>query len=175
MVGELPADDHPRVHVEDECRVQPALPGRYVGDVGEPQLVRSVGNEPTLDEIGGPGRGVVRDRGELSTASLHTTQTDVGHDPGHGAAGDHRALASQLFVDAAWPIARIVRCPHPADLDRVRDVADRSCRWRPGRRRVEGAFWQTDRAAHHRDRPHVAVLVDERDHHRGRGLASCAK
>jgi hypothetical protein len=36
MVGELPAHDHARVHVEDERDVQPALPRRHVGDVGEP-------------------------------------------------------------------------------------------------------------------------------------------
>src|SRR4029450_13903951 len=99
---------------------------------GQPQLVRSLGDELALDEISGPGGGVVGDRRELLTASLHASQTDLGHHPGDRAAGDHVALAAQLFVDATWPIAGVVRRPHSADLDRVAGVADRA------RRRLAG-------------------------------------
>jgi len=53
VVGELPADDHPGVHVEDERDVQPALPRRDVGDVGEPQLFgRSATNWRSMRSAG---------------------------------------------------------------------------------------------------------------------------
>ena len=53
VVGDLPADDGPRVHVEHERDVQPALPGRHLDDVGHPQLVGSRCLEPAVDEPGG--------------------------------------------------------------------------------------------------------------------------
>ena len=35
VVGDLPADDHSGVDIEDERHIQPSVPGRAIGDVGE--------------------------------------------------------------------------------------------------------------------------------------------
>ena len=174
VVGELPADDHPRVNVEDERDVQPALPRRHVGDVGEPQLVRSLGDEVALDQVRRPGRvssGMVvnclRPRCTPRRPMSAITRAD-------GAAGDRRNPPCATSCRPARPIARVVRRPHPTDLDLVQLVADRARRRRPPLRRVKRPLGQTDGPTHHGDGPLVAVLVDEGDHHRGRGSASCA-
>jgi hypothetical protein len=49
--GGLPADDHPRVDVDDERHIDPARVGRDVGEVGDPQRVRGGCPELALDEI----------------------------------------------------------------------------------------------------------------------------
>ena len=46
-----PADHAPAPDVQDDSQVQEARPGRDVGDFGSPQLVRTVGLEPPLDQI----------------------------------------------------------------------------------------------------------------------------
>jgi hypothetical protein len=48
---ELPADDPPREDVEHDCQVRPALPGAYVGEVTDPQLVRPGRLEAPADKI----------------------------------------------------------------------------------------------------------------------------
>jgi hypothetical protein len=51
VLGHRPADDHSAVGVLDGCEVEPAFPGSEVGDVGDPQHVRSVGPERPFDEV----------------------------------------------------------------------------------------------------------------------------
>jgi hypothetical protein len=46
-----PAHDAPGEHVDDEGHVQPALPGRDIGEVRYPQLVRPLGLELPVDPI----------------------------------------------------------------------------------------------------------------------------
>ncbi len=99
VIGELPADDHPAVHVEDERDVQPATPGRRVRDVREPQLVRSLGDELTLDEVRRPGRGLVDDGGPALLSPLHTPDPQVGHESSDRAPRNRIALAAQCLVD----------------------------------------------------------------------------
>ena len=41
VLGELPADDHPAVHVDHEREEDAALPAAQVGEVRHPQLVRA--------------------------------------------------------------------------------------------------------------------------------------
>src|SRR5450756_1905443 len=55
----LPADDEAAVGVEDERYVDETRPGAHVGEVGEPEAVRSLGGEVALDEVGRPRRRLV--------------------------------------------------------------------------------------------------------------------
>ena len=50
-VADPPAHNAPGVHVDHEGHVQPALPGRDIGEVRHPELVRAVGLELALDVI----------------------------------------------------------------------------------------------------------------------------
>ena len=53
--GGSPADDPAGEDVDDEGDVDGAGPGRDVGEVGDPQLVRGGRGEVTIDQIGSPG------------------------------------------------------------------------------------------------------------------------
>lgn len=46
-----PANDAPRKHVDDERHVQPALPHRNVGEIGNPELIRPVGRKLAIDPV----------------------------------------------------------------------------------------------------------------------------
>ena len=56
--GDLPAHDAAGEHVEDEGDVDPAGEGAHIGDIGDPQLVRRVGAELALDQVGAQVRPV---------------------------------------------------------------------------------------------------------------------
>src|SRR5471032_282468 len=66
--GGLPADDHPRVDVDDERDVDESRPGAYIGQVGYPQPVGSAGDEPAIDEIPWPIGFAAGDRRVLGLA-----------------------------------------------------------------------------------------------------------
>ena len=49
--ADAPAYDAPGEHVDDEGHVNPALPGRDIGEVRHPQLVRTLGPEVPVDPV----------------------------------------------------------------------------------------------------------------------------
>ena len=49
-----PADHAPAPGIEHDGQEQEPRPGRDVGDVGDPELIGTLGNEVALDEIGSP-------------------------------------------------------------------------------------------------------------------------
>src|SRR3954453_130347 len=51
VVGHRPADDLAREGVLDRGQIEPAFPGRHVGDVGDPEAVRLCWPELALDEV----------------------------------------------------------------------------------------------------------------------------
>ena len=53
VVAHRPADAVAAAGVDHRRQVEPALPGGHVGDVGEPELVGSLGREVALHEVGG--------------------------------------------------------------------------------------------------------------------------
>jgi len=78
--GELPAHDPAAECVEDKCEEHDALPAAQVGQVGDPQLVRPLGGEVALDEVGPPvGLGVGRRRPPRLAASLGTLDPFATH------------------------------------------------------------------------------------------------
>ena len=52
LLADRPADDAPAPDVEHDGQEDEAGPGGHVGHVGHPQLVRTVGHELALDQIG---------------------------------------------------------------------------------------------------------------------------
>jgi hypothetical protein len=63
VAGELPPHDAAAERVDDEREEHQAFPVAQIREIGQPELVRVVGAEVALDEIGASGRGRVRDRG----------------------------------------------------------------------------------------------------------------
>jgi hypothetical protein len=59
VVGHGPAHDPSAVGVDHDGQIEPALPGAVLGDVSDPQSVRPVRGEVTLDKVRrGCGLGV---------------------------------------------------------------------------------------------------------------------
>ena len=57
--GDPPPDDAPREDVDHEGHIDEAAPGRHVGEVGDPELIRPRRGELAIDQIGRPvGRRV---------------------------------------------------------------------------------------------------------------------
>lgn len=84
---QLPAHDHAGVHVDDERRVDPALEGAHVGQVGHPEPVRRRRLEPAVDEVVRSVQAVVGAGGDLEgPAPTGAGQAQVPHQPLDGAA-----------------------------------------------------------------------------------------
>jgi hypothetical protein len=81
VVGELPADDHPRGQVDHRGQVEPALTGAQVGDVAdEPFARRAAGRvEVTPDQVRGLDGLLAGDRGALVGARLHRFELEFAH------------------------------------------------------------------------------------------------
>jgi len=114
MIVQAPADDLPAEHVQNDREVQKARPRRDVRDVGDPQAVRSLRFEPSIDQIGcGPPVGVpLRRRHEL--APVDATEAGTPHQPGNPLPRDSHTLLSKLLVDprtSVGPPRRLVGRP----------------------------------------------------------------
>jgi hypothetical protein len=66
-----PGDDAPREDINDEGDVYEALPGRDVGEVGHPQLVRPLGLEVPFDAVQRARRLHVRHRRAHALAATY--------------------------------------------------------------------------------------------------------
>ena len=51
VVGDRPAHNHPRIPIQHRAAVHRGCAGAVFGDVGDPQRVRTVGDEPTLHQV----------------------------------------------------------------------------------------------------------------------------
>jgi hypothetical protein len=86
---QLPADDPPRVAVEDEGEVEEAVPGAQVGEVADPLLVLRPRSEVALEEVTGAlDRRLVRDRRPLPAATQLALDPVLAHHPGDPVAPD---------------------------------------------------------------------------------------
>ena len=74
VIGRAPADDPATVGVLDGGQVDPTLPGPQMGDVGDPQHIRSGGAKVALDEIVGDSDTGHSDRG---SAALLATRPEI--------------------------------------------------------------------------------------------------
>jgi len=86
--GGAPAHDHPGEHVDDEGDVDRAGPGRDIGEIGDPQLVRRGRGEVPVDQIRRPVIVVVGDRGADLLGPQRAGPALFGVEPLDRAAGD---------------------------------------------------------------------------------------
>jgi hypothetical protein len=85
--GDTPADDVASENIDDESHVREAAPGRHVGDVSDPQLIRPISHKLALHQVHRPLCRCVRDRCPASPASPGTFETEALHQPLYSAAG----------------------------------------------------------------------------------------
>ena len=76
-----PAEDALGEHVDDKGGVAPAGPGRHVGHVGNPQLIRDRGGEVPGDQVRRRCVGVVSAGGGLHPTPTQPVQAFLAHQP----------------------------------------------------------------------------------------------
>src|SRR5712691_11974652 len=164
MVGDAPADDPPAPGVADGGEIEEAGPGREIGDVGDPEAVRTVPPELSLDEIGGEVGPRIADRRPDEAAAMDALQPGPAHQPGDPLAATVDAGGSQVGVDPWRPVrspARLVGGPDP--------LADLGVEPGPGRRAAAApgpvsARGDAEQPAHRCDRKASLLALHEPEH-----------
>src|SRR5215470_4877723 len=77
--GNAPADDAARKHIDDEGHVDETRPGRDVGEIGDPELIRPHRGELALDQICRIFRLVVADGGSALAPTHGPSQPKRSH------------------------------------------------------------------------------------------------
>jgi hypothetical protein len=114
---ELPADDHPRVDVDDEREEHAPLPRPQIREIADPQSVRCRRGEITLDEIRALLSDRICDRGPPRLpAPLRAPDPRRSHQPRDAVTADLLAVAQQRGVHPPHPIALVVLGEDLADL-----------------------------------------------------------
>ncbi len=121
-----PADDAAGKNVDNEGDVQPALPSRDIGKVGDPQLIRAVGLELAIDPIQWARGRLVADSGADDLAAPGPLQAKAAHQSLDGATGYRDAFAVQLTPDLVGAVDLQIGLPDPLDQRDHRRVALRT-------------------------------------------------
>ena len=92
-----PAHHTPAPDIDDHGQIEEAHPGRHVGHVGHPQLVRTCGVETPVDQVMGRGLALVTAGGDGEASAL-ADAVDAGlpHETRHTLAADAHALLDEL-------------------------------------------------------------------------------
>ena len=102
--GGAPAQDPAGEHAGHERHVDHPRPGRAVGEVGHPQLVRPGRGEMPVHQVSGPGRGRVRPGGPRRPgAAGQAGDAHLAHQPLDGAPGHVMALRPQPHLAGTQP------------------------------------------------------------------------
>jgi hypothetical protein len=117
VAGQLPADDQPRERIDDQGGVDEPRPGPHIGQIGNPELVRTGRAEVALHQVSGSWSSLVVDGGAGGLAAHHPGDAQLTHEPLDGAAGDLEALAAQLPPDLAGAVDLVVVVEDPPDLE----------------------------------------------------------
>ena len=163
MVGHRPPHHPAAEHIEYDGQIQESRRSRDVGDIRDPQPVRGLGLEATLDEVrrGAPGGHDAwcaapcdgSPRPSLPHASVYLRQTREPPFPSDPLAAHRRALSGQLRVNpgrSVCPSAAFVNRPHARAQRLVRGLA---CRALTGAPRVVPARGDSeDRASSRSER-----------------------
>ena len=170
VVGDGPADDAAGVGVQDDGAVDPALLGAVLGDVGDPQRVRAVGDEPAVDQVCRRSGVRVADGAPALSAPVHADDSVFAHEPLDAFAPDPYALSEAELGVHPWRAVGVARSGVDVadDLDQlqIRPPARGGGAVAPG---VVAAGRDAEDPAGHRDRNVVGgELADYRVDHFGR-------
>src|SRR5699024_10519401 len=128
--GHCAADDPSRENIRDERGI--AEPGRDpdVGDVSDPELMRSGSSEVPLDKIRTTGQATsVAGREPLSTTA-HPSQTSSFHQPSGLVVDDFQSGTAHRVMHLPIPVDAVVLGMNPSYLFDEHLVTDRSGRCR---------------------------------------------
>lgn len=161
-----PTDNAACKGIDDEGHVDEALPGRHVGEIGEPQHVRRGSKELPVHAVKRAWSGLVADRRADRLATDDALNPHCPHKPSDGAAGDVEALSLQLPPDLAHAIDLKVLIEHPAYLDLHGHVTTGAGRQAThvralGNDLVVGGWGNRQQPADRLDPEHSTVFIDE--------------
>lgn len=167
---DLPADDHTGEDIDHERRVDSVGECSAIGDVGDPQLVRSVGDEPALDQICRTVRFGLRSGGAWTLAPRSTFQSGFLHQSFHRAPGDRCTLSAHFGIDLQDAVHAVVVVMDGGDLLAQFPITCRTGRFRVGLGGAIGARRDRDvgvfqRIADRLDAVFTRVSVDRFDLH----------
>jgi hypothetical protein len=173
---QLPADDHPRVAVEDEGQVEEAVPGPEVGEVADPFLVRRRRAEVALHEVAGPfDRVLVRDRRPALAAAQLALDPTLAHDARDLVATSLDAAPAQLEPGLARAVDPPVAAAGGLDRGEELTVGERASGRLPGPARVVRAHRHAQHTADRLDPEDLPPFLHVRGHLRRVGSSSVAK
>jgi hypothetical protein len=109
MLGQGEPDHSAGGDVDHGGQIQPAFPGREVGDVATPAGVDrgSIDAEVATHQVGPDGGRRIGDRGLLPPARSATTQAGGAHQPGHPLSPLPVAATAKLGMDAWCAVAAL--------------------------------------------------------------------
>ena len=164
MVGHRPADDPSRVQVLDVREVQEPLPGRDVGDVRRPRLVRSGRAKVALDQVRSDPDARQPDRRAPALARRKPGHAGRSHQSLHALASDlDPVFEPQLGVDPAGAVGALRRRVDLLDPLRQPRVTQRPVGRRATLPVMEAGAVHLERTAHHGDRKVRPLRRDQRE------------
>src|SRR5438309_8022125 len=162
--GGLPADDAPAEDVDHEGDVHPPGVGLHVGEIGDPEMVRSDCSMLTVDEISRTLACRVGPGGVNLLATHDAADVETAHQPLNRAAGHVNALAPQLRPHLVGAVDPAVLRPDPPHLDLELLIAARPSRRRSTPARVVRGRGDLQRATDRLDPEALSVGVEEGGH-----------
>jgi len=114
--ADAPAHDTPGEHVDNKGHIQPALPGRDIGEVRDPELIGSIRGELAVDPIQRTRRRPIRNGGAHRLASACAAQAQATHEPFHRTARHGNGFPVHLLPDLIGAIHPQVGIPDSFDL-----------------------------------------------------------
>ncbi len=128
MRAHRPADYAAAPGVEHHREIQEAAPGRHVGDVGHPELVRSIGGKFAPDEIRRSRGFATSSRGAHETTPTDALQAQLYHHPSDSLAAHRQALFGEIVEESGGPIRALGKPVKLSDPRRQRRILARSLR-----------------------------------------------
>ena len=176
MLSHRPANDSPGEQILDVREVQEPFPGRDVGDVRRPRLVRSVRTEVALEQVGSDPDARQPNRRAPALARQKPGDTGCSHQPLHALSPDpDPVLDPQLGVDPPGAVGAVRGGVDLLDRLAQERVRERPVRWRAPLPVVKAGAIHAQRPAHHRNRIVGPLRRDQREHIAYRSSFSRAK
>src|SRR4030095_10953364 len=175
--GDTPAYDAARKHIDNESHVYEPHPGRYVCEIGDPELIRPNGSELALDQICRIFRLVAADSRSTFATAHDPLQPERSHQPFDGTAGDGKAIPYELPPNLAGAVDLEVIIGHAPDFTRNLSIASKARRY-PLRLSLSRLVLVVSRwgdrqlRADRLDPILGSALVDKRHHYFGRRSSS---
>jgi hypothetical protein len=176
--GDTPADNPARKDVDDEGHIDEAAPRGDIGEVRDPELIRSRRGKVAVDKIGRPVGGSICPRGKDPGATAdRAPQAHLPHQSLDGAPSDAMTVTAQLPPNLPRAVDLLVLIPDPLDRLAQRVIALRPRAPTRGLC-VSGLVPEVGRRGNRHDGADrldpvsVSMVINEADHHFGRRSSS---